>query len=220
MIEHFDRALNSSERRELEARLAVWEWFPRASLAKTAVASFAVCGVLGLLTLAASDAPQPMVVLFWTLAAIGFTIWMGITGSQEAHRQTARLRDALVQNRARGVRVKSDRVVEFDEIEDEGACYAFAVDEERVIFVLGQEFYANESFPNDDFSIVDVLSSSNLVADTLIVTDGHKLEPGRIIPSATKDALEIPDHLQVVSGRIEDIERLLPQRSTTPRHRR
>ena len=192
MIEHFDRALSSSERQELEARLAAWEWFPRAGLAKTAVASFAVCGGLGLLTLAASDAPRPMVVLFWTLAAIGFTIWIGTTGSQEARRQTARLRDALAHNRVRGVRVKSDRVVEFGEIEDEGACFAFAVDEERVIFVLGQEFYSNESFPNDDFSIVDVLSSSNVVADTLIVTDGHKLKPGRMISSATKDSLEIP----------------------------
>jgi len=45
-------------------------------------------------------------------------------------------------------------MVEFEEEEDEDACYAFQLDGGRILFVAGQSYYRSARFPNTDFSLV------------------------------------------------------------------
>jgi hypothetical protein len=208
-IETLERELTAAERTELGVRFKRLDRTTRVSLLKAAAGSLAVCGVLAILTLLASDAPRPVIVGFWLGMTLLFTVWIGTQGRAGFRRQRTALADAIRHNRARVVRIQSNRVVEFEEIEDEGACCAFDIGDRRIVFVQGQEFYPDDEFPNSDFSLVAVLGSGNSVVDEIVVKIGARLQPERRIGRDVKDRLTIPEHLEVVEGDLETIESAL-----------
>jgi hypothetical protein len=210
-IERFERELTSAEKADLDARGERLDAMSRRSLLKAAAASLIVCAVLAILTLIVSDAPRTVIVGFWIGLSLLFTAWVGVPGRAGFRRQQIALAAAIRHNRVRGLRVQSRRVVQFEEIEDEGACYAFDIGDRRVLFVQGQEFYPDKSFPNTDFSLVDVLGSDNRVVDAIFAKTGTKLEPERRIEREVKNRLRMPDHLEVVEGELETIESALPR---------
>ena len=221
-VQELERTLTETEKRELEARIRRLQSIVRFSLPKAATASIIVCGALAALTLVVSDAPRAVIVGFWVALAVLFTLWIGLPGRTGPRRQAMALEAALRYNRARVFRVQSTRVVEFDEIEDEGACYAFDISDGlpagalakagRVIFVQGQEFYADADFPNSDFSLVDVLGPGDVIVDALITKDGARLEPERHIKREVKDRLIIPDHLEMIETDLARLESALKPR--------
>jgi hypothetical protein len=215
-VQEFERALTDAEKRELEARIEHLKSMVRLRLPKATVGSVIVCGALAALTLLVSDASRGVILAFWLALAVLFSLWIGLPGRTGPRRQAALLEAALRHNRARVFRVQSTRVVEFEEIEDEGACFAFDVGEGRALFVLGQEFYADDDFPNSDFSLATVLGPGNAIVDEIFTKNGAKLEPERRIARAVKDRLTIPDHLEVIEADLATVETFLTPRPPAP----
>jgi hypothetical protein len=137
VIEEFDRPLQPEERDEVARRLDRETSAATTVVFRTGAATASVCVLLALWTLAASDAPRSIVIAFWSVLAVLLTLWIAAPQRRSRARQAAALSDALRANRARELRIQSSRVVEFEEIEDEGACYAFEADNARVLFVCG-----------------------------------------------------------------------------------
>jgi hypothetical protein len=81
--------------------------------------------LLAILTLLASDAPRTLIVGCWSALCLLFTRWIGLPARKLMRNQTRTLEEAICANHAREIRLQSTRVVEFEEEEDEGACYAF-----------------------------------------------------------------------------------------------
>jgi hypothetical protein len=214
-VQEFDRRLTDDEKREVARRLERLRSMVRFSLLKAFAASVLVCGALAILTLLASDAPRPLIIFFWAVLAALFTLWIGVPGRAGRRRQAATLEAALRHDRGRVFRVQSSRLVEFEELEDEGACYAFDIGEGRILFVQGQEFYADETFPNSDFSLVTVLGPGTTVVDEIFTKSGAKLEPERRIARDVKERLTIPDHLEVIDADLATIEASLPPAENT-----
>ena len=112
------------------------------------------------------------------------------------------LRSALAANTAEVYDVRARAFIEFEEVEDEGACYAFELDGARLVFVAGQEFYPGARFPSLDFSLVYVYDETGRRVDMLIDKRGARATPARIIPTAI--AKEIKRlHLEVRPGTVE-----------------
>jgi hypothetical protein len=179
------------------------------ALVKTGAASGAVCAVLAMVTLLASNAPTGIVALFWLGLAVVFMLWIGLPWRRLMRQQAVALDEALRANQASVTRLTSARVVEFEEEEDEGACYAFEHLPDTWVFVVGQEFYEDDDFPNSDFSIVDVLGTRGQTVTSLVIKSGRKLAPARIIPAAVKRQLEIPEHMVEVRASIDALESVL-----------
>jgi hypothetical protein len=78
---------------------------------------------------------------------------------------------------------------------------------------LGQEFYADDNFPNSDFSLATVLGPGNAIVDEIFTKNGAKLEPERRIARDVKDRLTIPDHLEVINADLASIETFLARRA-------
>ena len=209
MFDRTDRTLTPAERDALRARIAHVRRERRLALAKTAISSLFVCGLLGSLTYAASAARPLVIVLFWLLATAVFTLWIGLPWHRTMEQQEAWLEDALRADRARVIRIVSPRVVQFEEEEDEGACYAFEHGPESSVFIVGQEFYEDEDFPNSDFSLIDVLGTHGGAIDTLVEKAGEKLIPERVIPAKAKHMMEIPEHLTVIKAPLDIVEHAL-----------
>src|SRR5215831_15676521 len=169
------RPLSDEERQQLMARLANARAESRRALLKTGFASSAVCGVLAILTFLASDAPRALIAAFWTVLWLVFTLWIGLPWRRLMRAQARKFEEAIRTNRAREIRLQATRAVEFEEEEDEGACYAFDHDGNGAVFIVGQEFYEDDDFPNTDFSIVDILGDGGQPIDVLLLKRGRKL---------------------------------------------
>ena len=209
MLETSERALTTDERAHLAARLHNARDESSKALLKSGGASAAVCGVLMLLTLWLSDAPAAVITGFWALMTVMFTVWIGMPSRRLMRGQIPIFEGALETDRVREVRLRSGRVVEFEEFEDEGACYAFAHGDGSSVFIVGQEFYEDDDFPNSDFSMIEILGKSGIPIDILTVNRGRKLTPERVVPVQVKNGLELPEHLEIVPAPLERIESAL-----------
>jgi hypothetical protein len=168
------------------------------------------CGLLAVATLLASDAPRPIILLFWAALWLLFTVWIGLPWRKLMRAQIPVLEDGLRTNRARVIRLQSSRVVEFEEEEDEGACYAFEHDAGSSVAIVGQEFYEDEDFPNTDFSMIEILGPAGQAIDVLLKNDGRKLRPERMIAASVKRAVEMPQHLDVIPAPLDRLPEALP----------
>jgi hypothetical protein len=206
LIPTTERPLSERERAELTRRLDAARDARARSLTTSAGASALVCGALALATLLASNAPNAIVLGFWALLWLFFTLWVGVPSRKLMTHQVAAFETALRADRAREIRIRSERVVEFEEEEDEGACWAFDHGADATLFIVGQEFYEDDDFPNSDFALVEILGEHGSPIDVWTENHGRKLGPERVIPGIVKNTLEIPEHLSVVEARLEDIE--------------
>lgn len=196
-----ERQRLADEVRDLEARARRTGW------AHLPVA-LGVVSVLWLLTILASDSPWPVVTAFWIVAGGSIAIWVGRSQRADAGQLRAMakaLRSAIVRNEADVYDIRSQRFAELEEVEDEGACYAFQIGDDRMVFVFGQEFYPSGDFPSLDFSLVYVLDEDDRSVDMLIETRAARARPDVRIPRASRHGSDAPTHLEVRSGRIEDL---------------
>ena len=206
-----ERPLTADERAQLSARLTAAVASRRGALGKAAISSLLVCGLLAMLTSAASDAPLWIILLFWSALGLVFTLWIGVPAHRVMQEHESVLSDALLASRARVTRVQSERVVEFEEEEDEGACFAFDYRDQTSVFIVGQQFYEDDDFPNSDFSIVDLLGTHGRPVDSMLVKAGRKLVPARIVPADIKRLVQVPDHLSVIGAPLDRVEAALPR---------
>lgn len=206
-----ERALTADERAQLSARVTTARTGRRTALARTGLSTLLVCGLLAILTFAFSHSAWWIILLFWSALVVVFTLWIGMPLRRTMQERESMLSDALQASRARVTRVQSARVVEFEEEEDEGACYAFDYRDQTSVFVVGQQFYEADDFPNSDFSIIDLLGTHGRPLDSRLVKTGTKLVPGRVVPADVKRLVQIPDHLSVVAAPLDRVESALPR---------
>lgn len=204
------RALTSAERDRLAAGAA--EARARSAGWRLTAACAAVIGPLWVLTLLLSDSPWPIVTLFWAVTGLLILVWI----RRDARRDTAALRtmaqrfdSALDHDRAEVFEIDARAYAEIEEIEDEGACYAFDLGDGRLVFITGQEFYPDERFPCLGFSLVSPLDGEGLEVDCWIEARTDRAGPERVVPRETKRQLGIPEHFTVIRGTLDELEQIL-----------
>jgi hypothetical protein len=206
------RPLTAAERRLIEAKArSLTAGGQRASAKSLRIAGSTIL-VLWLLTLVASDASWPIVTAFWLVVGSGITLWVRRDIRKDAvhlEEMAGRLESSLRGNLADVYEIRANSFVEFQEIEDEGACYAFELDGNRFVFITGQEFYAGARFPSLDFGLVYVLDQRGETVDMFIDKRGAKARPARTIPADVKRQLELPGHLEVIVARLSELESCL-----------
>jgi hypothetical protein len=206
------RPLKQAEVRLLKARASMIKRSGRRARSASLWVGLATILLLWALTLIASDSPALIVTLFWFV--VGGGIVLAVRSSMRAEgRQlqavAAGLESAVRRDLAEVYDIRATGFVEFAEIEDEGACYAFELPGERLVFLQGQEFYGAAGFPSLDFSLVMPVDESGRRVDILIEKRGPKAKPQRVVPAKVKRGLGFPDDLQLIRGSLTDIEERL-----------
>jgi hypothetical protein len=205
-LESHRRPLTDQERRTLRAKIRSLQ--ARGARARTGWIPIAavVIIVLWLLTILASDAPWMIITVFWLVIGGLIALWVARDMRKHASQfgdMAAGLQSALVANAADVYDVRARAFVEFEEEEDEGACYGFEIDGPRLVFISGQEFYPGARFPSLDFSLVYIVDEAGRTVDMLFDKRGARAKPARTIPA--RDRLARPEHLEVRKGGIETL---------------
>ena len=211
-LEAVRRPLKDGERRLIRARIGNLRQRGRRSLAATAPIAGGTIFVLWLLTILASDAPWLVVTGFWLAAGTAITLWARrdmVQHERDLDAVATRLHSALEMNAADVYDVRARSFAEFEEVEDEGACYAFELSDDRLVFIVGQEFYESARFPSLDFSLVYVLDEKGRSVDLVIDKRAPKTAPARKIAASLKGRYEMPEHLEVRSGTVANVEQAL-----------
>jgi hypothetical protein len=149
----------------------------------------------------------PTLVWLSLAALIGF--WSARDVRESFVARVVPLENALGANGVEEIRVAAAEMVEFEEIGDVGACYAFQVEPDKILIVQGQDYSATRRFPNTDFSIVITQDSNGEPREIGVHKRGAKMAPARVISAETQKRLRFPLHLEVLQGRLADIEGIL-----------
>ena len=210
------RPLTAAEARLLRARISSLRTRGQRAASAGLWIGIVAIAILWALTLLVSDAPPLVVTGFWLVAGIAIILWVrrDLGADRRAmDSMAAGLQSALSRNLALVYDIRSSGFVEFEEMEDEGACYAFQLkDTDRLVFLSGQEFYEEARFPSLDFALVFPLDEADRPVDMLIDKRGAKTSPERRIPAAVKGKFRIPEDLQLVPGGLSRIEEVLRAR--------
>jgi hypothetical protein len=206
------RTLTETERRTLRAKIrSLTVRGRRASTVSLPITGGGVF-VLWLWTMLASDAAWFVITGFWIVVGVAIALWVRRDlGKHGRHLDDMAqgLESALKRNAADVYDVRARAFAELEEIEDEGACYAFELEGDRLAFIQGQEFYQSARFPSLDFSLAYVLDEGGRSVEMFIAKRGAKVAPAKRIPAAIKQRLDIPEHLEMRVGTIRDLESIL-----------
>lgn len=214
LMENTVRSLSEKERRLLNAATALrqrrLDKLHRRMLVIGLLQFLVIWGVMLMATIADKKGPT----WYWSMLialgiALPIALWSYLSLKPKLIADVRNFESALRRNEARVIRIQSDRMVEFEEEEDEGACYAFQLKNYRIVFVAGQEFYPAAKFPNDDFSLISIYGDNDVLVEELIEKHGLRLKPARTISSKQKATMIIPYHLETIAGDLDRIEQLL-----------
>lgn len=176
-----------------------------------------VVGVLWLLTLLATDVSWLVVTAFWLLLGGLIYRWVLRDFRKEAAHlpaMVAALESALRRDEVESFDIVAEAYAELEELEDEGAFWAFDLGDGRTVFLAGQQFYPSARFPSLDFSVVYPLDERGGSADMWLHKRGHAVPPARVLPATLKQELagHLPEPLEVVEGTLDRLEELLRRR--------
>lgn len=213
-IDSVTRPLSEIERRILTADLKRSERRLRSFSKRLISAGIIICGTLWALTMVATNGRGWLpATAFWLGLAVVMYVWNYFSEKPKYTAVVRRFEDALRRNEVHEIRIQSNAFAELEEIEDEGACFAFQLDDHRIVFVSGQDYYPSARFPNSDFSVIRVFDSQKSLVQEFVEKRGSKLKSKRRISAKAKSKLEVPEHLQVIEGDLDELETLLAHSS-------
>ena len=122
------------------------------------------------------------------------------------------LNDAIINGKARVETISCKRFIEVEELEDEGACYLFEIEDKRLFLLFGQEYYSDAKFPSTDFSIVDILDAKRNSVESYLEKRGEKLKPYRIISASDKIKEVIPYDEKFINCGLDELDSYINER--------
>jgi len=115
-------------------------------------------------------------------------------------------RSTISRSKARVFEVRALGFVSFEEAKDEGAYYAFELEDGQIVFITGEEFDKAENFPCLDFTQIDIRDDKGRFIGSLVECRSAKAKPVTTIPANITRTLEMPRHREVRSGSLESLE--------------
>jgi len=221
MYELVERTLNDKEIRLLKSRIRGYEKQIRPPRRKVLIAVLLGYGAAGLIVLAGNLLAKDKTPVWFTVLILfgaGTFLFVSVFGSlsrqnRDSRRMIAVIKDALAGGSARVETICCKRFIKVEELEDEGACYLFEIDEKRLLLLFGQEYYSDAKFPSTDFSLVDILDANRNPVDSYVEKRGEKLKPYRIISASDKIKGIIPYDEKFINCGLDELDSYMNERA-------
>jgi hypothetical protein len=208
-MEAFVRPLSKVERRLLTSALRRRQRRLRNYWKRLLAFGLVVFGSLWIWTLIATHGRWYIVTAIWLAIGSFICAWVYASEKLKEERRLRSYEEALSRNEARVTRIRADEMVELEEVEDESAWYAFQLNDSKMVFVSGAYYDPSARFPNTDFSLIEIYREDGLLTEGFVEKDGEKLKPKRRIPAKVTSKMRFPAHLEIIEGRLDQLEQLL-----------
>jgi hypothetical protein len=208
-MERQRRPLNAVEERYLRLAIASVDTERRRAIVRSLVSGMGLAGLIGAAAYwAAKDVSLASIATF-VLGLAAVLAAMGVFSAIRSHRAHRRTLVSATKSRTAAVMdIRASAVVEVEEVEDEGACFIFQIAPDEMVILEGQDFYESPRFPNDDFSLVELLDEEGAVAAALRRCRGRKLvSQRRISAEAGKDLKWKAERVRFLPGKVEELFR-------------
>ncbi|MFO1446914.1 MAG: hypothetical protein U1F61_01955 [Opitutaceae bacterium] len=169
------------------------------------MAYFGIFGILAISTIWAEGKHPGFILGFWAVLGGLITVPTFVQEWRRLSRKITAYDEAMASASAEDLSISAQRFWEFEEQEDEGACYAFELVSGGVVFISGQDFYPGARFPTLDFSIVEFRDGSGSVLERIIEKRGTRTAPERVIGAKEKAHLEVPEHRTFYPGALDEM---------------
>jgi hypothetical protein len=199
------RKCTASERKLLSRHRSELIKAKRQQRKKVILTSLSIFGTLALLSCLSNPGDAIVIIAFWLIVGIVISLWIYIPGQRGLSKSIERYDLAIDSSMADDSPIVSKRYWEIEEREDEGACYAFELLSRQVVFLSGQEYYANRKFPSLDFSLVAIKDNHGDEVEMLIQSRGPKVPPEKKLDAIIKSEYNIPDHGTIIDGTLEEV---------------
>ena len=217
-----ERKLNDKEIRLLKLRIHGYEKQIRPLYRVLLICGLFGYGTTGLIVLAGNLLSVNKTPLWFTLlifAGVGTFLFISVSRSilrQDKHNRAmvCSINEALQNGTVVEEIVKSERMIEVQELEDEGACYLFEVEGKKLLLLFGQEYYPDTKFPSTDFSLIQILDSKKKPVESFVEKRGEKLKPYRTIPAKDRLKRIIPYEQKFINCGIDELDDHLAQNFT------
>src|SRR5437667_5060040 len=131
-IDQITRQLNLAEERSLRRTLSREQHRLRVMPRRIFLFGLSVFGILwGSTALAENGSHLLATANFALVLTIPMLLWAYISASSDVKAAVSQIQNALVRNEVRVIQIKSHEMLDFEEGEDEGACYAFQLDNDN-----------------------------------------------------------------------------------------
>ena len=222
MYELIERKLNEKEVRLLKLRFRGYKKQIHPLYRVVLISGLLGYGTTGLIVLAGNLLSKTKTPLWFTLlifAGVGTILFVSVFRSiirQDKHNRAMirAVNDALQNGTAVEETIKSDRMIEIQELEDEGACYLFEVEDKKLLLLFGQEYYPGPKFPVTDFSLIQIQDSKKNPIEFFIEKRGEKLKPYRTIPAKDRLKQMIPYDQKFIHCGIDELDEYLTKNYT------
>jgi uncharacterized protein YwqG len=152
--------------------------------------------------------------VLWGVAGVGFMVWMAVADRFERRRAGRYLNASLEGGAAEVYEIHAEAFAIFEQEDNEDdddddkktAEYAFALDDDSLVFLHGKRFREDEKFPCLDFSVTQIFDVNRTLLTSLIEHRGPKAKPLKTIAGEITKTLELPGQLEVRRGRLENLE--------------
>ncbi len=89
----------------------------------------------------------------------------------------------------------------------------FQVDENKLLFISGYDFYGNDKFPNTDFEVIAIKAINGKPLRFELNCKGIRLRPNALLSDQLKkklrDEKKYPENLSVLPGKLNNLETVL-----------
>jgi hypothetical protein len=207
-MDHVRRPMTPLERRYLRCAMVELRKFERRMILRVSLGGLFVDALFAAMLIG-------RIHMAWYWAVPLSTLFLLAVGVGSFRKELARLRRwrqsqirAWQDGTALALRIQASAVVALEEIDDEGACYAFQTGDDEILFLRGQAFYPTARFPNADFALVRLIDDPQ--DDGVIAKFGRRLAPLRTVAAPFLWKLhEQPDHLDRAAGTLDALEAVL-----------
>ncbi len=162
--------------------------------------------VLWTLTALALDVSWWVVTGFWLVISGAIALWARREQTRVSRVGTAAFQSAMARSEAAVIHVMAEGAVGLVDTDDDPVGLAVGLADDRILFLMGPAFGQTSRFPNTDFELIEVLDESDRPVELLIAEWGDPLPVQQRVPLR---GIRVPEHLEVVTGSLEDLEAIL-----------
>jgi|GEM_PF-6839881 len=155
-----------------------------------------------------------LLIAFVLIVIYGFSVvWGYKQNSKMFNSSINEIRETIQFNHVEVYKCFAEACTSFQNKSLDEPAHFLQVEESKILFLSGFDFYSTENFPNTDFEVVVIKANNEKDLQYELLCKGIYLKPSAILSDVLKkklrDEKKYPNNLSIISGKLTSLESIL-----------